>query len=104
MNHVPPNPASPKEPTGHALSATAPIVHLGNSTNSALGSATWSAPVATLQNLLQLSRDLPLIDDVEITPVQIWNSLLAHPKFGDLDITRFKVLTCKLLSQVQCHG
>jgi hypothetical protein len=66
-------------------------------------SAEWSVPAAELENLLSFSQKLGLRDG-EITPVQVWQIITAHEKFGVLEVGDLERLRDALMPLVQCYG
>jgi hypothetical protein len=63
----------------------------------------WTVPTAELENLLRFSEKLGLIDD-EVTPVQAWQVITQHKKFGLLEEGDLARLRDALLPLVKCYG
>jgi hypothetical protein len=60
-------------------------------------------PVTGIERLLQLSENIP-VSDGELTPVQAWDVLKKHPRFGGLEISRLRGLMERLIKGVKCYG
>lgn len=91
------------ESSGHALTITAPLVHLSSPQHHLPGETiTWEAPTAIFDRLLILSRDLVLGE--EFTPIQAWDYLQQHNVISGLAIAQLQELTEKALRYVECHG
>ncbi|KAF2712748.1 hypothetical protein K504DRAFT_427344 [Pleomassaria siparia CBS 279.74] len=93
-------------PTGHALTATAPL--LFQSPTQPVNTSTtkfppWETPHLGLEKLLSLSFNFEL-QDGEVTPVQAWQQLREHPEFGGLEIARLRELVGELGKGAKCHG
>ena len=71
LNHIKGDPTTPDNPTGHALTASAPLLCLSNIRQPSETSSPWEAPTAILERLLTLTSRLDLQD--EVTPVEAWN-------------------------------
>ncbi|KAK9329030.1 hypothetical protein V1520DRAFT_327733 [Lipomyces starkeyi] len=104
LSHIPSNSKEPSVPTGHALTASAPLLFLAPAaqTSQLPTSTVWETPTAGLERLLALSSNLELKD--EVTPVQAWNYIRQQPAFDGIDIDLLGRLTRKLLKHVTCHG
>lgn len=105
LGHIQGNPKEPSAPSGHVLTASAPL--LFRAPNIAKKShicttTPWEAPNTGLEQLLNLSQGLEL--DGEVTPVQAWNYIRRHPRFEGLEMERLQTLTRKLLKKVKCYG
>ncbi|KAF2454972.1 hypothetical protein BDY21DRAFT_352056 [Lineolata rhizophorae] len=104
FNHV----GNPKEaqhaPHGHALMATAPLLLQAPEAPKALLSshASWQVPDTGIERLLSLSSNLPL--DGDVTPIQAWDYIRKQPGFENLELSRLRELTEKLLNFVKCYG
>ncbi|KAF2015668.1 hypothetical protein BU24DRAFT_421972 [Aaosphaeria arxii CBS 175.79] len=92
------------KPTGHALTATATLLHqCAASTHSRAGlDRTWQVSEAGIERLLELARNLPLAD--EITPVQAWDYIRHHERFSTLQLSDLERLKTSLLAYIKCHG
>lgn len=64
---------------------------------------TWELSKADLNTLLDLSQKLDL-DGLEVTPVQAWGMVLAHPRLGELKEADFRELAEVLKSKISCYG
>lgn len=64
---------------------------------------TWGLSKPDLNTLLDLSQKLNL-DGCEITPIQAWGMVLAHPRLSELDEADFKELSEVLRSKIRCYG
>ncbi|KAK9343953.1 hypothetical protein V1522DRAFT_437801 [Lipomyces starkeyi] len=104
LSHIPSNSKEPSAPTGHALTASAPLLFRAPpaQTSQFPTSTGWETTTAGLERLLALSSNLELKD--EVTPVQAWNYILQHPAFDGIDLDLLGRLTRKLLKHVVCHG
>ncbi|KFZ05951.1 hypothetical protein V501_07871 [Pseudogymnoascus sp. VKM F-4519 (FW-2642)] len=105
LGHIQGNPKEPDAPSGHVLTASAPLLFRAPNIESGSQICTttpWEAPNAGLETLLNLSQTLEL--DGEVTPVQAWNYIRRHPRFEGLEMERLQSLTRKLLKEVKCHG
>ncbi|KAK9428306.1 hypothetical protein V1505DRAFT_219832 [Lipomyces doorenjongii] len=104
LSHIPSNSKESSAPTGHALTASAPLLFRAPATQTSQlpTSAVWETPTAGLERLLALSSILELKD--EVTPVQAWNYIRQHPAFDGIDLDLLGGLTRKLLKHVTCHG
>jgi hypothetical protein len=103
LGHIQGNPNQPDLPSGHALTASAPLLFLSGSENAVAAKTTdWQAPNALLERLLTLSASV--IPSGEISPVQAWNYIIQNPDFPNLEVDRMRTLTEKMLKEVKCHG
>ncbi|KAF2855539.1 hypothetical protein T440DRAFT_513649 [Plenodomus tracheiphilus IPT5] len=91
--------------TGHALMASASILHQNhNPPGERLNSETsWQVPGLGLERLLELSESI-VLDECELTPVQAWDYIRRHPQFAELETERLEVLKEKLVRQIKCYG
>lgn len=91
--------------SGHANTVSACLLHNHPSPpGQRLDSpVTWSVPSASIEQLLLLSKSVPLADG-EVTPVQAWEYLRSHEQFASLEVTRWEALKEKLVSFVRCYG
>ncbi|PSN63756.1 hypothetical protein BS50DRAFT_590771 [Corynespora cassiicola Philippines] len=105
LHHTQGSPKDPYQPTGHALTTTAPLlfqapgqpIDTKSSTNTR-----WEVPNLGLENLLSLSTHFDLTD--EITPVQAWHYIRSHPDFENINVSGLRKLTEDMLKHVKCHG
>jgi hypothetical protein len=63
----------------------------------------WDAPQSILQNLLQISEQLP-IEGGEVTPVQAWACLQQHVSFPQLTAGQLHYMSDELLAHIKCYG
>jgi len=63
--------------------------------------ATWQAPAAGIERLLELSDTICL--DGELTPVQAWNHIRKHQHYDGLEIERLEGLKQALLAHIKCY-
>ncbi|KAF1963204.1 hypothetical protein CC80DRAFT_531032 [Byssothecium circinans] len=90
-------------PTGHALMATAALLH--QSPKQPVNTAVhchWNAPNVSLEKLLELADQIEFEGD--IAPVQAWARLQSRRGFGDLELGQLRALTQELLGHMQCYG
>jgi hypothetical protein len=90
--------------TGHALMATYPS-HAYFQDPPPVEIIVPPKPSLTrneLAVLLEASQKLDL--DGEVTPVMAWSMILSHPRFFELDILDFKMLTDDLSRKTGCQG
>jgi hypothetical protein len=64
--------------------------------------AKWDVPAVELERLLSLSQQLGLTN--EITPVQAWQQIVAHPKYAQVTREKIEGLCQQLLLNVRCQG
>jgi hypothetical protein len=112
LHHTQGDPHEPHAPTGHALTATAPLLFQAPSqpvpttspSNSTSSHRTpvWETPNLGLEKLLSLSQNIELSD--ELTPVQAWNQIRCHPDFDAVDVGGLRRLTEDMLKHVKCYG
>ncbi|EAT79551.1 hypothetical protein HBI56_053580 [Parastagonospora nodorum] len=93
------------ESTGHALMASATLLHHHPASHQQVPSqnSRWSVPQTGIEKLLELSTNVPL-NDGEITPVQAWDALKKHPQFGGMEMERLRALLETLVKGVKCYG
>jgi hypothetical protein len=107
--------APPDAPMGHALMASATLLHHHHHHDSCSHCSpshhqphnqdpqTRQIPTSGIERLLQLSASIP-IEDSELTPVQAWELLRTRPNFGSLEVERLSVLQETLVRSVKCYG
>ena len=88
------------EPSGHALTAQAPL--LTAAPTSLSPSKSWQIPAIEIERLLELSAQLNLLD--EVTPVQAWSRIRSAPGFEKLSRDTLDGLKFALMAEVQCYG
>lgn len=91
---------SSEVPSGHALTAQAPLLTAAPTTLTPTSS--WQIPAVEIDRLLDLSSQLNLLG--EVTPVQAWARLKAHPGFEKLSRDSLEGLKQALMVEVQCYG
>ncbi|KAF2798912.1 hypothetical protein K505DRAFT_266757 [Melanomma pulvis-pyrius CBS 109.77] len=106
LHHTQNAPGESHTPTGHALTASAPL--LFQSPTQPVNTSTtkfppWETPNIGLEKLLSLSFNFEL-DDGEVTPVQAWQQIRAHPEFGALEVKNLRWLVEELGKGAKCHG
>jgi hypothetical protein len=89
---------SSEVPSGHALTAQAPLLTAAPLTPS----SSWQIPAIEIDRLLDLSSQLNLLG--EVTPVQAWARLRAHPGFQKLSRDGLEGLKQALMVEVHCYG
>ena len=62
----------------------------------------WNASASVIKELLSLSRSINL--EGEITPVEAWHILRAHPNYDRLGAQRIETFKRQLSAQVRCEG
>jgi hypothetical protein len=87
-------------PSGHALTAQAPL--LTSAPPTLTPSSSWQIPAIEIDRLLDLSSQLNL--QGEVTPVQAWARLRTHPGFQKLGRDSLEGLKQALMVEVQCYG
>ena len=87
-------------PSGHALTAQAPLLSAAPSDLSSTSS--WQVPAVEIERLLELSSNLNLFG--EVTPVQAWSRIRSCPGFEHLDRDGLEGLKFALMAEVQCYG
>jgi hypothetical protein len=87
-------------PSGHALTAQAPL--LTSAPRTLTPSSSWQIPAIEIDRLLDLSSQLNLLG--EVTPVQAWARLTAHPRFVKLGRDNLESLKQALMVEVHCYG
>jgi len=92
--------ASGNNPSGHVLTAQAPLLIAAPETLAP--STTWEVPAVEIERLLQLSSQLNLFG--EVTPVQAWARIRSYPGFERLTRDGLERLKLALLEEIQCHG
>ncbi|KFX93652.1 hypothetical protein O988_06688 [Pseudogymnoascus sp. VKM F-3808] len=105
LGHIQGNPDEPEAPSGHVLTASAPLLFRAPSIAAGPHICTttpWEAPSSGLERLLNLSQGLVL--DGEVTPVQAWNYIRQRVGPQGLEVEKLRALTEKLLKEVSCHG
>ncbi|KAF2446633.1 hypothetical protein P171DRAFT_462849 [Karstenula rhodostoma CBS 690.94] len=109
LGHIPHAPStSTASPSGHALMASATLLHLhlhqdhDHPPASHSRPSTWTVPESGVQRLLELARNIPL--DGEVTPVQAWAYIRQHAQFGRLRVERVEEMKKGLLGWVKCYG
>lgn len=111
LHHTQGDPNDPNAPTGHALTASAPL--LFQSPTQAVNTTTtsnlshqqhqhWATPHLGLEKLLSLSSNFELSD--EITPVQAWHQIRSHPDFQNVGVGELRRLTEDMRKHVKCYG
>ncbi|KAF2263390.1 hypothetical protein CC78DRAFT_274092 [Lojkania enalia] len=105
LHHTQGDPHQPSAPTGHILTASAPLLFQSPSqpvdTNSPSSTA-WDTSHLGLEKLLSLSSNFELTD--ELTPVQAWHQLRSHPDFDSIEISQLRKLTEEMLKNIKCYG
>lgn len=91
---------SSEVPSGHALTAQAPLLTSAPPTLTPFSS--WQIPAIEIDRLLDLSSQLNLLG--EVTPVQAWARLRAHPRFEKLGRDSLEGLKQALMGEVHCYG
>ena len=91
---------SSEVPSGHALTAQAPLLTAAPS--ELTPTSTWQIPAIEIDRLLDLSSQLNLLG--EVTPVQAWARLRAYPKFEKLNRDALESLKQALMVEVHCYG
>ena len=89
-----------EEPSGHALTAQAPL--LTSAPSELTPSSSWQIPAIEIDRLLDLSSQLDLLG--EVTPVQAWSRIRAYPKFDKLSRDSLEGLKQALMVEVHCYG
>ncbi|OBT60738.1 hypothetical protein VE03_09823 [Pseudogymnoascus sp. 23342-1-I1] len=105
LGHIQGGPDDPEAPSGHVLTASAPLLFRAPSiaTGPHICTTTpWEAPSSGLERLLNLSQGLVL--DGEVTPVQAWNYIRQRLGPQGVEVEKLRELTEKLLKEVSCHG
>ncbi|KAF2659381.1 hypothetical protein K491DRAFT_689253 [Lophiostoma macrostomum CBS 122681] len=106
LHHTQGDPHEPHTPTGHALTATAPLLFQAPTqpvpTTGTAHPPRWDTPHLGLEKLLELSQNIELED--ELTPVQAWNQIRCHPDFDAVDVGGLRRLTEGMLKHVKCYG
>ena len=64
--------------------------------------SSWTVPAAELEKLLSFSNQIEL--EGEITPVQVWHTIVRHPAFQCLTPKKLEALRDALLPSVKCLG
>lgn len=64
--------------------------------------ASWQTPTVELEQLLATSQQLGLDD--EVTPIQVWNLVRQHAKFGACTTEHLEGLRSRLGTFVKCYG
>jgi hypothetical protein len=100
LSHTAPADLSCDQPSGHVLTAQAPL--LAHATHSLESTGGWSIPATEIERLLSLSSQLSLAG--ELTPVQAWSRIRSSPEFLKLDFDSLGRLKGDLLKEVQCYG
>lgn len=107
----------PADPTGHVLTASAALLEQcpletdplkqqqqQQQQQSQQQPTTWQTASAGLERLLDLSGRIET-DDGELTPVQAWNLIKRHPRFGEVrEPERWARLTSEVAREVRCVG
>ncbi|KAK5165268.1 uncharacterized protein LTR77_009366 [Saxophila tyrrhenica] len=94
--------------TGHASMLQRPVIRyappaaFSPMTFGRPATTQWGVPAVELETLLSLSRRLELSD--EITPVQAWQRILAHPNYNELRPGALEALCQQLVPEVRCYG
>jgi hypothetical protein len=94
--------------TGHELMVQSPIMRcapalqIKGQQRRLPSSSKWNVPAWELEKLLSFSEGLDL--DGEVTPIQAWQRIRNHDKFGTLTLGALETLRESLLSVVQCYG
>ncbi|KAF2465855.1 uncharacterized protein BDR25DRAFT_306370 [Lindgomyces ingoldianus] len=105
LHHTQGDPHEPHLPSGHALTASAPLL-FQNPTQPVITTSTkspsWEAPHLGLEKLLNLSSNFELSD--ELTPVQAWHQIRSHPDFESIEVPSLRRLTEDMLKHVKCYG
>lgn len=91
---------SSEVPSGHALTAQAPLLTAAPPTVTT--SSSWQIPAIEIDRLLDLSSQLNLLG--EVTPVQAWARLRSHPGFQKMDRGSLESLKQALMAEVHCYG
>ncbi|KFY40027.1 hypothetical protein V494_03693 [Pseudogymnoascus sp. VKM F-4513 (FW-928)] len=105
LDHIQGNPNEPEAPSGHVLTASAPLLYRAPSVAAGPHICTttpWEAPSSGLERLLNLSQGLVL--DGEVTPVQAWNYIRQRLGPQGIEVEKLRALTEKLMKEVSCHG
>lgn len=112
LGHIHGDPATPTQPSGHALTITSHLLAMAPPTSpsqvpqdtaTTLSQARADAPTEILDRLLSLSADLAA--EGEVTPVQAWNRICREPpQLKWLGVHGLRWLMDKLTSAVKCHG
>ncbi|KAF1974469.1 hypothetical protein BU23DRAFT_461515 [Bimuria novae-zelandiae CBS 107.79] len=89
--------------SGHALMASATLLHHHHISATDLGQVTtWTISESGVERLLELSKSIPL--DGEVTPVQAWDHIRKHPQYEVLSYERLERLKSSLIQHVKCYG
>ncbi|KAL9124870.1 MAG: hypothetical protein Q9217_005849 [Psora testacea] len=103
MAHIPYPPESGgAEPANHMMMASTPLVARAPLSPKDNPNTSWTASGAIIKELLNLSSGINL--EGEITPVEAWHRLHAHPEFSRLDPRGLEALKKQLSVAVRCYG
>jgi hypothetical protein len=90
-------------PNGHSMMLSCPpFSHLVNTPQVAYDPFVQLA--TPLQRLLDLSRQLPIAPDGEITPIMALDLLRQHPRYPEFDVADFRTLVADLAAMTRCYG
>ncbi|KAF2834344.1 hypothetical protein M501DRAFT_1001219 [Patellaria atrata CBS 101060] len=103
MAHVQGNPHDHFNSTGHSITVSSQLLSQAPTPVEELTpSTTWEQSKVGLERLLEISAHLDL--QGEVTPVQAWDYIKAHPYFCYGEIDCLRKLTAWLLKEAKCHG
>ncbi|KAI0597469.1 hypothetical protein F4775DRAFT_560332 [Biscogniauxia sp. FL1348] len=106
LGHLHGDPDQPDEPNGHALTTSAQLQFSSPSSHTKphepRAKSSHHPPEAVLSRLLDLAPSL--CSDGEVTPIQAWNYVRCHPRFGGAAVRSLRHLEERLRSTVTCHG
>ncbi|KAF2177238.1 hypothetical protein K469DRAFT_697436 [Zopfia rhizophila CBS 207.26] len=105
LHHTQGNPGEHHAPTGHALTASAPLLFQSPSqpvNTTSPKTSEWTASNLGLEKLLSLSSNFELED--ELTPVQAWHQIRSHPDFESIEVSNLRRLTEDMLKHIKCYG
>jgi len=95
---------SEEDVSGHALMATCPpVCHIVQHPETQYPHKLPDLPSVDLVRLLELSSQLPLIDN-EITPVMAWKALTRDERFYTLMPHDVEDIKHELVQKIRCYG
>lgn len=103
LGHIEVDLTKSSEPSGHVLTASMPLLKTCHYPHSFTDeSPSLELSKAIFDRLTKLSVEL--VNDDELSPIQLWNYIIAQQLTDKLNISELRVLAENLLHHVKCYG
>jgi len=100
-----PDDAEHEHMCGHALMATCPPAsHVADKPDEPYPHQMPNLKTPDLMKLLDLSSQLPMEVEGEITPVMAWMMILRNQRVHEMDGRDFELVKADLAGKVRCYG